>query len=218
MNKAVLTALIVTIVIVIGFIIFLCILTTPKKKNRHFFSPLHPVPHPMTRTLDHHPQQRLLLRPLMRPGQRNKPVTPKNQTTRQKGRKNQTTLEPKTQAPKRTVPYPGALRLRLTLRLLRILRWRLRRQSRLDPPLSTTAFPIETLPLTPTKEDETLFDNLTALLFELIITVYREHLPTQTPTPADEPQSDHSPINQYRHSHCYRHHLHHRLNPHARIC
>ncbi len=36
--------------------------------------------------------------------------------------------------------------------------------------------PFETLPLSPTEEDKVLFDNLTVLLFELIITVYREHL------------------------------------------
>ncbi len=38
------------------------------------------------------------------------------------------------------------------------------------------ASPIETPPPSPTEEDQILFDNLTTLLFELIITVYREHL------------------------------------------
>ncbi len=40
----------------------------------------------------------------------------------------------------------------------------------------TTTISIETPLPTPTKEDKIIFDNLTALLFELIITVYREHL------------------------------------------
>ncbi len=35
---------------------------------------------------------------------------------------------------------------------------------------------IETPPPTPTEEDKNLFDNLAVLLFELLITVYREHL------------------------------------------
>ncbi len=39
-----------------------------------------------------------------------------------------------------------------------------------------TASPIETPPPSLTEEDRILFDNLTILLFELIITVYREHL------------------------------------------
>ncbi len=44
------------------------------------------------------------------------------------------------------------------------------------PSLSTMASPIETPPPSLTEEDKILFDNLTVLLFELIITVYREHL------------------------------------------
>ncbi len=40
----------------------------------------------------------------------------------------------------------------------------------------TTASPTRTPPPTPTEEDQVLLDNLDALLFELFITVYREHL------------------------------------------
>ncbi len=42
--------------------------------------------------------------------------------------------------------------------------------------LFTTASPIENPAAISTEEDQILFNNLTVLLFELIITVYREHL------------------------------------------
>ncbi len=44
------------------------------------------------------------------------------------------------------------------------------------PFLITTAPYIETPSPSPTEKDEDLFDNLAILLFELLITVYREHL------------------------------------------
>ncbi len=45
-----------------------------------------------------------------------------------------------------------------------------------SPASSMTILPVRTPPPTLTKEDKIIFNNLTVLLFELIITVYREHL------------------------------------------
>ncbi len=45
-----------------------------------------------------------------------------------------------------------------------------------SPASSVTIIPVRTPPPTPTEEDKIIFDNLNDLLFELLITIYHEHL------------------------------------------
>ncbi len=135
MNKAVLTALIITIVIVLVFVIFLCTII-PREEERHFFPTLCPGPNPTTWTFHYYPRQRYLLKP-------------------------------------RCHLRPKKMRFSLTISPSFSLNW---------------------------SSQST------------------ENTSTSDTTPADEPRPGQPSTDQPRHSHRYRHHLHHCPNSHSRIC
>ncbi len=178
MNKAVLTALIVTTAIVFTFIIFLCILATRREEEIPFSLITTPrltsydpnLPSPFTTALHTETicDQDKRNRPMISERQNDPPKQAEEPNDLETG--STSTTENSAILPSPTTPIPT------TTIVATMVEIRTPISTRNLPFLSTTTAPIETPPPSPTEEDKIIFDNLTILLFELIITVYREHL------------------------------------------